>query len=108
MTYVYNATASAELCGLTSDDVYLVSLPAAHNFPLACPGLLGAMTAGATTVFSADPSPEAAFATIRSARRYRDRAGACAGQALGASLPLGTRDTKVAAALASWWFQAGT
>src|SRR5882757_1917117 len=62
--YVYNATASAELCGLTSDDVYLVSLPAAHNFPLACPGLLGAMTAGATTVFSADPSPEAAFATI--------------------------------------------
>jgi mycobactin salicyl-AMP ligase len=62
--YVYNATASAELCRLTSDDVYLVSLPAAHNFPLACPGILGAMTVGATVVFSADPSPEAAFATI--------------------------------------------
>jgi mycobactin salicyl-AMP ligase len=62
--YVYNATASAELCGLTSDDVYLVSLPAAHNFPLACPGILGAMTAGATIVFGADPSPEAAFAMI--------------------------------------------
>jgi mycobactin salicyl-AMP ligase len=44
--------------------VYLVSLPAAHNFPLACPGILGAMTVGATVVFSADPSPEAAFATI--------------------------------------------
>jgi mycobactin salicyl-AMP ligase len=62
--YVYNATASAQLCRLTSDDVYLVSLPAAHNFPLACPGLLGAMTVGATTVFGADPSPEAAFAAI--------------------------------------------
>lgn len=62
--YVYNATASAELCGLTRDDVYLVALPAAHNFPLACPGLLGAMSVGATTVFTADPSPESAFATI--------------------------------------------
>jgi mycobactin salicyl-AMP ligase len=62
--YVYNATASAQLCRLTHDDVYLVSLPAGHNFPLACPGMLGALTAGATTVFSADPSPEAAFDTI--------------------------------------------
>jgi mycobactin salicyl-AMP ligase len=62
--YVYNATASAELCGLTSDDVYMAALPAAHNFPLACPGLLGAITAGATTVFLANPSPESAFAAI--------------------------------------------
>ena len=62
--YLYNTTASAELCKLSSDDVYLVVLPASHNFPLACPGLLGAMTAGATTVFSTDPSPEAAFAAI--------------------------------------------
>ncbi len=62
--YVYNATASAELCWLSNDDVYLVSLPAAHNFPLACPGILGAMSVGATTVFGTDPSPEAAFAAI--------------------------------------------
>jgi mycobactin salicyl-AMP ligase len=62
--YVYNATASARLCRLTSADVYLVALPAAHNFPLACPGILGAMSVGATVVFSTDPSPEAAFATI--------------------------------------------
>lgn len=62
--YVYNVTASAGLCGLTGDDIYLVALPAAHNFPLACPGLLGAMSVGATTVFTADPSPESAFATI--------------------------------------------
>ncbi|MFZ1164944.1 (2,3-dihydroxybenzoyl)adenylate synthase [Mycobacterium sp.] len=62
--YVYNATASAELCGLTVDDVYLAALPAAHNFPLACPGLLGAIAVGATTVFLSNPSPESAFAAI--------------------------------------------
>ncbi|WP_067971585.1 (2,3-dihydroxybenzoyl)adenylate synthase [Mycolicibacter icosiumassiliensis] len=62
--YVYNATASARVCELTAGDVYLVALPAAHNFPLACPGLLGAMSVGAATVFGTDPSPEAAFATI--------------------------------------------
>jgi mycobactin salicyl-AMP ligase len=62
--YVYNATASAALCRLTADDVYLVALPAAHNFSLACPGLLGAMTVGASAVFVTDPSPETAFAAI--------------------------------------------
>ncbi|OBH33591.1 2,3-dihydroxybenzoate-AMP ligase [Mycobacterium sp. E342] len=62
--YLFNATASARVCRLTADDVYLVMLGAGHNFPLACPGLLGAMTVGATTVFGTDPSPEAAFAAI--------------------------------------------
>ncbi|MGV0627614.1 (2,3-dihydroxybenzoyl)adenylate synthase [Mycolicibacter minnesotensis] len=62
--YVYNATACAAACELTGDDVYLVALPAGHNFPLGCPGMLGSMAVGATTVFTADPSPEAAFALI--------------------------------------------
>ncbi|WP_193047215.1 (2,3-dihydroxybenzoyl)adenylate synthase [Mycolicibacterium baixiangningiae] len=62
--YVYTAVSSAQACHFTSDDVYLVALPAGHNFPLACPGMLGAMTVAATTVFTADPSPEAAFALI--------------------------------------------
>jgi mycobactin salicyl-AMP ligase len=62
--YVYNAVGMARECQMTSDDVYLVALPAGHNFPLGCPGLLGAMTVGATTVFTADPSPESAFALI--------------------------------------------
>jgi len=62
--YVYNATASAKLCELTADDVYLAVLPAAHNFPLACPGLLGAVAVGAGTVFLTDPSPESAFGAI--------------------------------------------
>ena len=62
--YVYTAIASAQAYGMTSADTYLVALPAGHNFPLACPGLLGAMTVGATTVFTTDPSPENAFALI--------------------------------------------
>lgn len=62
--YVYNATQAAQVCDLTQDDVYLVALPAGHNFPLACPGLLGAISTGATTVFLSDPSPESAFETI--------------------------------------------
>jgi mycobactin salicyl-AMP ligase len=62
--YVFNATASAELCRLCTDDVYLIMLSAGHNFPLACPGLLGAIAVGATTVFGTDPSPEAAFDAI--------------------------------------------
>ena len=62
--YRYNAVACAQAYEMTGDDVYLVALPAGHNFPLACPGLLGSMTVGATTVFTDDPSPEAAFALI--------------------------------------------
>jgi mycobactin salicyl-AMP ligase len=62
--YVYNARTCAQACGMTSRDTYLVVLPAGHNFPLACPGLLGSMTVGATTVFTTDPSPEACFALI--------------------------------------------
>ncbi|SEH73893.1 mycobactin salicyl-AMP ligase [Mycolicibacterium rutilum] len=62
--YVYNARTHAQECGMTGEDVYLVVLPAGHNFPLGCPGLLGSMTVGATTVFTSDASPEAAFALI--------------------------------------------
>ncbi|MBB2992305.1 mycobactin salicyl-AMP ligase [Mycolicibacterium iranicum] len=62
--YVYNAVACAATCEMTAQDTYLVALPAGHNFPLACPGLLGSMTVGAPTVFTADPSPENAFALI--------------------------------------------
>ncbi|WP_280503246.1 (2,3-dihydroxybenzoyl)adenylate synthase [Nocardia farcinica] len=62
--YVYNATASARICELTADDVYLATLPAAHNFPLACPGILGSVSVGASVAFVSDPSPENAFAAV--------------------------------------------
>ena len=62
--YAYNARASAELCGLGPDAVYLVSLPASHNFPLACPGILGTLLAGGRVVMLPSPEPERSFATI--------------------------------------------
>ena len=50
--YSYNFSASAELCHLDSQSVYLAVLPVAHNFPLACPGILGALSCGAKVVLS--------------------------------------------------------
>jgi mycobactin salicyl-AMP ligase len=85
--YVYNATASAELCELTSDDVYLAALPSAHNFPLACPGLLGAIAVASW--------------------RHRHRAGAGIGQAVGPSHRVGARGADIVAAAASRWREVG-
>jgi salicylate---CoA ligase len=62
--YVYNAVASASVCGVDAATVYLVSLPAGHNFPLACPGILGTLLAGGRVVMLPSPEPERAFATI--------------------------------------------
>jgi 2,3-dihydroxybenzoate-AMP ligase len=50
--YLYNARESASATGLTSESRILLALPAEHNFPLACPGLLGALLVGARTFFS--------------------------------------------------------
>ncbi|MBM7365462.1 (2,3-dihydroxybenzoyl)adenylate synthase [Gordonia hydrophobica] len=66
--YAFNARISAEIAALTADDVYLAALPAAHNFPLSCPGLLGMIGVGGHTVFTQNPSPDAAFDVIE---KYR-------------------------------------
>lgn len=62
--YAYNARASAAVAGVTASSVYLVSLPAGHNFPLACPGILGTLLAGGTVVMLPSPDPPGAFAVI--------------------------------------------
>jgi mycobactin salicyl-AMP ligase len=66
--YAYNARASAEVCGLTDRDVYLACIPVAHNFALACPGLLGVLGVGARIVLSPAPSPDVAFALVERER----------------------------------------
>ncbi|MFB4311453.1 (2,3-dihydroxybenzoyl)adenylate synthase [Actinomadura sp. GTD37] len=71
--YVYNLEASAEVCGFTSSTVYLVVLPAAHNFALACPGILGVFATGGTVVLAPSGSPDEAFPLIE-----RERATVCA------------------------------
>ncbi|MEA2532835.1 MAG: 2,3-dihydroxybenzoate---[aryl-carrier protein] ligase [Actinomycetota bacterium] len=62
--YAYNVAASAEVCGLGPSTVYLVALPAAHNFPLGCPGLMGALAAGGRVVMAPSPKPEDAMAAV--------------------------------------------
>src|SRR5690606_38202027 len=55
--YVYSVRVAAEVCELDTDTVYLCALPAAHNFPLSSPGILGVLYAGGTVVMAPDPSP---------------------------------------------------
>ena len=62
--YAYNARRSAEMAGVDADTAYLVSLPAGHNFPLACPGILGTLLAGGRVVLLPSPEPARAFVTI--------------------------------------------
>lgn len=59
--YAYNVRASARAAGFDAHTVTLVALPAAHNFALACPGLLGTLYTGGTVVLSPGPDPETAF-----------------------------------------------
>ncbi len=62
--YLYSVRASNEICGIDRSSVYLVALPAAHNFPMSSPGFLGALYAGARVVLSPGPGPDAAFPLI--------------------------------------------
>jgi 2,3-dihydroxybenzoate-AMP ligase len=62
--YAYNVRASAEVAGLGPSSVYMVALPAAHNFPLGCPGLMGTLAAGGRVVMAPSAKPEDAMAVV--------------------------------------------
>ena len=62
--YIYSFRASAEICGLDETSVYMVALPAAHNFPMSSPGYFGALYAGSRVVLCPSPSPDTAFELI--------------------------------------------
>ncbi|GAA3990187.1 (2,3-dihydroxybenzoyl)adenylate synthase [Thermobifida alba] len=66
--YLYSVRASAEVCALGTDTVYLAALPAVHNFPMSSPGFLGVLHAGGTVVLASDPSPKTALALIETER----------------------------------------
>ncbi len=66
--YACNARASAALCRLGPDTAYLTALPASHNFPLACPGILGTWLSGGRVVLLGSPEPERSFAVIEAER----------------------------------------
>ncbi len=62
--YSYNIRRCAEVCDFGPDTVYLAVLPAGHNFPLANPGILGALFSGGRAVLLPSPRPETVFEAI--------------------------------------------
>jgi salicylate---CoA ligase len=66
--YVYNARLSAGIAAIDETATYLVTLPAGHNFPLACPGILGTLLSGGRVVTSPSPDPAVAFQLIERER----------------------------------------
>lgn len=62
--YIYSFRASNDLCGVTEDTVYLVALPAAHNFPMSSPGTFGVLHAGGRVVLARRPSPDEVFPLV--------------------------------------------
>ncbi|WP_324786593.1 (2,3-dihydroxybenzoyl)adenylate synthase [Streptomyces sp. H51] len=62
--YAYNARAVARCAQVDGTTAYLVSIPAGHNFALACPGILGTLLAGGRVVTLPSPEPVRSFATI--------------------------------------------
>jgi 2,3-dihydroxybenzoate-AMP ligase len=59
--YLYSVRASAEICALDPESVYLVALPVTHNFPLSSPGSFGTLYAGGKVVLASCPSPDEIF-----------------------------------------------
>ena len=62
--YGYNFRISSLRCRFSEATVYGVFLPASHNFPLACPGILGTLYLGGTVVMGRTPEPSYALALI--------------------------------------------
>ncbi|WP_244928107.1 AMP-binding protein [Nocardioides sp. W7] len=62
--YLYSVRESATICEVTADTTMLVALPAAHNFAMSSPGILGVLDRGGSVVLAPDPSPRTAFALI--------------------------------------------
>ncbi|WP_178945869.1 (2,3-dihydroxybenzoyl)adenylate synthase [Kocuria sp. TGY1127_2] len=66
--YLYSVRESDRICGVDQETVMLVALPAAHNFTMSSPGILGVLHAGGSLVFAADPSPQTSFGLIERER----------------------------------------
>jgi len=66
--YALNMRVSSAVSGIDSQTRYLVALPAAHNFPLGCPGLLGTLAAGGQVIMATSPAAEVVFPLIEKHR----------------------------------------
>ena len=66
--YAYNSKVAAEVALVDAESVLLLVMPIAHNLPLACPGILGFMFAGAKVVLHGNTRPAEMFALIQQHR----------------------------------------
>lgn len=62
--YLHNARQCAAVLEWDRSTVFLVVIPAAHNFPLSSPGLLGAVSVGASVAMCPSTEPETVFEVI--------------------------------------------
>ncbi len=62
--YLFNVEQCAKASEISAQDVYLAVLPAAHNFTLGCPGILGVLNTGGKVVLTTNPSPDHCFELI--------------------------------------------
>jgi len=66
--YLYNSRVFAAATDCDRDTVLLVSVPIAHNFPLACPGIQGTLLQGGRVVLAPSPDPDVVFPLIEAER----------------------------------------
>jgi 2,3-dihydroxybenzoate-AMP ligase len=66
--YLYNTKAALAVNDVRPDDCLLVTLPIAHNFPLACPGISGFFIRGARVVLSTSTRPDDMLALVERER----------------------------------------
>ncbi|WP_433047001.1 (2,3-dihydroxybenzoyl)adenylate synthase [Dactylosporangium sp. CS-033363] len=66
--YLYSVRASAEICHLGPDSIYLTALPVSHNFTMSSPGVLGVLHAGGRIVLAPRPDPATVLPLIEAER----------------------------------------
>ena len=66
--YAYNSKTAAAVCEVGADSVLLLTLPIAHNLPLACPGIQGFFFNGGTVVLSPTTRPDDMFPLVEKHR----------------------------------------
>jgi 2,3-dihydroxybenzoate-AMP ligase len=66
--YICQFRTTADINGVTADDVYLAVLPVEFNFAWGCPGVLGTLNAGGTVVLADGLDPDECFEIVETER----------------------------------------
>ncbi len=62
--YIYYSNLCIKETNVDENSVFLVALPAEHNFPMNNPGIIGTLNAGGKIVFCENPGPDEIFEAI--------------------------------------------